>query len=291
MDELVVIKILCSMVQHKLYQVVFSPCTYDTGADYMRSHRGNQWPIAGRRAYFQRVLSAAKHQQALAKAILCSACIHPVRDESRQLVIDRKGLPPTNCFKCLEEFCRTPTCPVAMNTCGTCSKSSCSSCGEVKQCGEEDCDNFYCRECNLFAFDPCSLCGVSFCQYCAPDIIGCSSLFCKKQVCNHCLEVANAEQGVAEEAGLLEQAETDTPPLFSCNGCWKFFCNDCDQSYSCGDCDSFFCSKCRHIAKECDDCDEPFCCYCSNSKQFCFECSQSRSAKRQKREEAEMEME
>lgn len=208
---------------------------------------GRQSEIAKARAEFYSNFYTVKYQQVLERGIWCSACNqNPVCKEQMQLVPNRNGIPPTNCFKCRELFCRSPSCSVSMKTCDTCGKSSCGACNEVKQCDDASCKCHYCRDCNVFAFDPCMVCEKEFCQRCAPDILKCFKVNCNNKICNMCQE--------GEEPG-----EQNAFPLFSCSYCdQSWICQHCDEVSYCIGCGSGFCSDC-YTGSRCVECDSPFC--------------------------------
>ena len=129
----------------------------------------------------------------------CSACQKPVVAEGRQVVFDKNGrVPPaTSCLECEKLYCRNAACPIALNDCQYCKKTSCEKCDLVRQCSE--CAEACCNDC-FYCHPPCYFCNQKFCEACSRDGDSVCSQ-CNRTVCKNCAEPHNIHTDLCGECG------------------------------------------------------------------------------------------
>lgn len=277
MNEPLVIDILQTMIPYKLLEVTFPPWIYLSGMG--NSYYGDGGALTERRAGFYRNLRAAKHQQATEQGDLCSACSHPVSDESRQLVSNQNGMPPTNCLECHKPFCRTTTCPVTMKDCRFCGKASCDSCDKVLTCTA--CLDVACDDCKFIAESPCILCKGTYCTDCR-EVMACGVTGCKNALCNRCMFSGQpCDVSISHCQACIEFYCSDCSPVRFCDNCDLSFCSECCRTESCDVCEQhfIFCPSCYHCDVEtCSFCNRSVCKSCQeqegNSISYCDDCFQ-----------------
>ena len=263
-DLAATLRILQTMIHHKLFEVKFSL---------------GQIRISSVCKRFRCDLRAAKLKQAHDQNVLCSECQHPVSDPSRQLATRETSFPSIRCPGCKSHFCGASSCSVSISDCTMCGDASCDKCDLVGRCCEcnksfcgrcshlENCDTCgeaYCSDCRSFIM--CFCCGELRCERCDNDnfwpCIRCHEWFCRE--CRNVNFCVICEGLFCEECFEVEHCDL-------CNGT---FCIDCREVVFLGCCEEMVCTGCFQ-AQQCDACFGNFCTLekCGTCKKsFCDKC-------------------
>ena len=269
-----VLRILRTVIPHKLFQVSFEPFSdirerdgdrafYNAGFAAWYGGRG----LLSQREDFLFKMRKERFRQDSQQQLVCESCRDPVWNEEQSVTaIEEEIFPSHRCTRCHGRYCRKENCSVTLSDCCMCDDASCKDCDVAGHCGE--CDKTFCRPCRVTL--PCRDCKQSYCTECRTVDI-CDSQDCETTLCDECHQLPC-------EKCLNWYCDDCQPPLRHCEVCDEGFCSECSEDYDCSRCTRFRCEDCSPLPISCNQCGGRVCEECRQNPcttcdmWYCKEC-------------------